>query len=115
MRKFIYSYLAVFALAGLPALANDLSFTGTITEVVSAIHLPPVSEHDALWKKAKVTGSSQIVEIWFASSRDVMWYRAPKLTVGEHAAFVAHENQGDISNLPLHAYYVLDPADVVVQ
>jgi hypothetical protein len=60
---------------------------------------PPRSEHDPEWQVATVRVTSAIrggsvgetATVIFAGSRDIEWFNAPKLAVGQDAVFIAHK------------------------
>jgi hypothetical protein len=104
----------------------QLIVVGTVTTTedgdrISGMPKRRGTEHDPHWQVATVTVESrlkgaapQTVQVIFASSRDVMWYRAPKLQSGQHAVFLL-QDPGVISPMPratAKLYTVLDPADV---
>jgi hypothetical protein len=81
--------------------------------------LPPASEHDPLWRTAFVAvervekgdvKEGQRLELAYASSRDVMWFRAPKPAPGERAVFLAHRRTLD--ELDVTALAIVEPLDV---
>ena len=60
-----------------------------------------MSEHDPHWQEALVevtevvkglAGQRKVVVV-FASSKDVLWYKAPKFQVGQHGLFTLHKQQ----------------------
>ena len=63
-----------------------------------AVH-KPISEHDPLWREAVVAvdavekghhpGDQAVVQ--FPASRDVAWYRVPKLQEGQQGVFLLHK------------------------
>jgi hypothetical protein len=67
----------------------------------------PVSEHDPLWADAQVTVQQTLLDdandvvapssavIRFPSSNDIAWYAAPKLTAGQTAILIVHQDSGD--------------------
>jgi len=56
------------------------------------------SEHDPEWQVASVkvvspiqkTTAGQVVTVLFPASRDIVWYRVPKLKTGQDAIFITH-------------------------
>jgi hypothetical protein len=56
------------------------------------------SEHDPEWQVASVkvatpiqkATAGQVVTVLFPASRDIVWYRAPKLKAGQDAIFITH-------------------------
>lgn len=92
------------------------------------------SEHDPEWQVASVKVVTplhggklgQVVTIVFSASRDIMWFFAPKLKVGEDAVFLAQPpNQQDLTvsrSRGLAAlqekqpvYFATEPSDVLPQ
>lgn len=66
-----------------------------IMEAAAAAAKPRESEHDPHWATATVVVDQVIkgttpktVKVMFANSQDVMWYRAPKLAVGQRAVLL---------------------------
>jgi len=60
---------------------------------------PPSSEHDPMWRMAVIVVDSgekgdvkegQRIQVAYASSDDVMWFRAPKPQQGDKAVFLLH-------------------------
>jgi len=82
--------------------------------------LPPTSEHDPLWRAAVVVVESgekgdmkegQRVQIAYASSDDVMWFRAPKPEQGDRAVFLLHRHELiEAANVDLLA--IVEPLDM---
>jgi hypothetical protein len=75
------------------------------------------SEHDPRWAIAKVEVDESIkgrksgtIDVLFASSEDVMWYRAPKLVVGQKATMLLQKGAPDVENKLADA--VVDELDV---
>jgi hypothetical protein len=80
---------------------------------------PPGSEHDPMWRTAVVSVESlekgdlkqgQRVKVAFASSRDVMWFRAPKPEPGEQAVFLLHQRQ--LPELDVEMLAIVEPLDM---
>lgn len=80
---------------------------------------PPDSEHDPQWRTAVVVvervekgdaKEGQRLEIAFASSRDVMWFRAPKPAQGERAVFLVHRRK--LEELDVTALAIVEPLDM---
>ena len=66
-----------------------------IMEVATTTARPRETEHDPHWTMATVVvdrvikgQTSKTVKVMFANSQDVMWYRAPKLAVGQRAVLL---------------------------
>jgi hypothetical protein len=118
----------------------DLVFRGTVdsvsplgTETEEAKKTaPPGSEHDPEWQVANVRiaaalrggEAGKFVTIIFPASRDIVWFNAPKLKVGQDAVFLCHApNKQDTTLSRSHAlaalqekqpvYFVTDPFDVL--
>jgi len=80
---------------------------------------PPDSEHDPQWRTAVVVvervekgdvKEGQRLEVAFASSRDVMWFRAPKPAKGERAVFLLHRRK--LEQLDVTALAIVEPLDL---
>ena len=80
---------------------------------------PPSSEHDPQWRTAFVVvervekgdmKAGQRVEIAYASSRDVMWFRAPKPAEGDRAVFLGHRRE--LEDLDVTALAIVEPMDM---
>jgi hypothetical protein len=89
------------------------------TRPVGRTEQPPASEHDPLWRTAVVVvergekgdlNEGQRVEVAYASSRDVMWFRAPKPAPGDRAVFVLHSRGLEELNVEMLA--IVDPLDM---
>ena len=83
------------------------------------MELPPGSEHDPLWRLAVVVvehaekgdvKEGERLTFAYASSDDVMWFRAPKPEVGQQAVFLLHRRRLDEWNEVVLA--VDEPIDV---
>jgi hypothetical protein len=102
--------------------AADLIATG---EVIESRPLepdePPRSEHDPDWWIARLTVASVLkggkprgaVEVLFANSTDIVWYRSPKLHRGTTGIFLLHRlKQEEVPKAaPRAAYQATDPLD----
>ncbi len=80
---------------------------------------PPDSEHDPQWRTALVVvervekgdvNEGERLEVAFASSRDVMWFRAPKPAPGERAVFLLHRRK--LEELDVTALAIVEPLDM---
>ncbi len=108
--------------------SSELVVVGKVTSVkpaealTAAIRSARLSEHDPQFLEATIeverTEKGQLsgntVKVVFPSSMDVMWYKAPKLKVGQEGAFILHADEmkrviGAV-NLP-KVYTVLDSND----
>jgi hypothetical protein len=76
-----------------------------------------LSEHDPHWAVATVEVDeavkgrpSRTIRVLFASSDDVMWHRAPKLTVGQRAVMFLQKGAPEVQDKRANA--VLDELDV---
>jgi hypothetical protein len=77
----------------------------------------PQSEHDPRWAIAEVEVDQSVkgrksgtIEVVFASSEDVMWYRAPKLVVGQKATMLLQKGAPEVEDK--HADAVVNELDV---
>ncbi|MCA1649946.1 MAG: hypothetical protein LC753_06535, partial [Acidobacteria bacterium] len=75
------------------------------------------SEHDPRWAIAEVEVDESLkgrksgtIEVLFASSEDVMWYRAPKLVVGQKATMLLQKGAPEVEDKRADA--VVDELDV---
>jgi hypothetical protein len=87
----------------------------------------PPSEHDPEWHIASVRvvtslqGGAQgdVVNVLFPASRDIVWFNAPKLAVGQEAIFITHKaDREDAKNLrgpAVAALLAAQPVEVVSQ
>lgn len=108
--------------AGLKARAVEASsvVVGRVTgvvEIAAAAATERLSEHDPHWATATVAVDQVIkgrvpktVKVLFANSQDVMWYRAPKLAVGQHAVMLLHKGAPGVTDKRANA--VLNELDV---
>jgi hypothetical protein len=80
---------------------------------------PPGSEHDPLWRLAVVVveraekgevKEGERVTVAYASSDDVMWFRAPKPVQGQQAVFLLQRRR--LEELGETALAVVEPIDV---
>jgi hypothetical protein len=82
----------------------ELVVTGRVTSTRPvARDSPPLSEHDPEWSIARVAvdsvlkgpSSRRTVEVLFASSMDIAWYRSPKLEEGASGVFILRRRDED--------------------
>jgi hypothetical protein len=91
-------------------------------EVVSVARLAPQrpgirSEHDPDWWQAMVQVesvekgdvSTKTISVLFANSRDIAWYKSPKLKQGDRGIWLLHNR--DISGRPVPGLAVTDSLD----
>jgi hypothetical protein len=102
--------------------AADLVVVGQVTSTKRlAGDAPPQSEHDPEWAIARVAVESVIkgrtsrktVEVLYASSRDIAWYKSPKLEEGTRGVFILrtrHEDEAPPEVAPA-VYQATDPLD----
>ncbi|MGA2779346.1 MAG: hypothetical protein ABSF94_17460 [Steroidobacteraceae bacterium] len=82
---------------------------------------PPRSEHDPAWSIARVTVTAVLkgrkpkaeIEVLFASSDDIVWFRSPKLRDGASGILLLiHLKEDEIpKHVPRSAYQATDPLD----
>jgi len=82
---------------------------------------PPRSEHDPDWSIARVTVGSVLkgprsrktIEVLFASSEDIVWYKSPKLHEGASGVFILRTRDEDEAprELAPTVYQATDPLD----
>lgn len=78
----------------------------------------PPGEHDPLWWEATIAVESvekgaledAVVRVYFPSSTDVAWYRAPKFIAGQEGIWILRRTE--IRGLAVEGYTALDPLDV---
>lgn len=87
------------------------------------------SEHDPEWvvaqvavvrairgqPKARTCGQGSCVEVAFAQSKDIRWFRAPKLAPGQEAVFLLRPAQSELlreGEEPPAAYVLMHPDDL---
>ena len=88
----------------------------------------PPSEHDPEWHVASVRvvanlqgggEQSQVVNVMFPASRDIVWFSAPKLAVGQEAIFITHTPDREDTRLMrapgVAALLAAQPVEVVSQ
>ena len=102
-----------------------LIVTGSVTSArVLERPFPPRSEHDPEWAIARVAVRAALkgrkpkgeIEVLYASSRDIAWYKSPKLHEGASGIFILHvvEKEGEEEQLRDQArppYKAVDPLD----
>src|SRR5215210_1103664 len=80
---------------------------------------PPTSEHDPMWRTAVVVvergekgdaKEGQRLKVAYASSDDVMWFRAPKPEPGDQAVFLLH--QRELPELQAELLAIVEPLDM---
>jgi hypothetical protein len=76
---------------------------------------PPTSEHDPLWWIARIHVRRALkgrhrgdIAVRFPSSRDIAWYRVPKLRRGQEGIFVLHRDGVELDDAVLA---ILHPED----
>jgi len=100
----------------------DMIGTGQVVSVRPLERpFPPRSEHDPDWSIARVTVGSVLkgprsrktIEVLFASSEDIVWYKSPKLHEGESGVFILRtrdENEAPRELAPT-VYQATDPLE----
>lgn len=108
-------------------------FVGEVKEIrlptAPALRAAPrrVTEHDPEWREAVVQVTSAIkgvkadqqIVVRFSASRDVAWYRAPKLTVGQMSTFLLKPDtttgapMASLAGQQVHAYQALAEGSVL--
>jgi hypothetical protein len=100
----------------------DLVVAGHVTSARPvAEEAEPVSEHDPLWWIARIAVESVLkgrssrrnVEVLFASSLDIAWYRSPKLDEGVSGIFILRKRDADEApkEVAESVYQATDPLD----
>lgn len=103
----------------------EMIVTGEVTASrVLERPFPPRSEHDPEWGIARIAVRAVLkgkkpkgdVEVLFASSQDIAWYKSPKLREGMHGIFLLHlagqEDEDDHPrDLPRPIHKAIDPLD----
>jgi hypothetical protein len=97
-----------------------------VTGEVAASHplqpdVPPKSEHDPIWWVARVAVASILkgrkprgeLEVLFANSADIAWWKSPKLHRGTTGVFLLHRvNEDEVPrDVPHPVYQATDPVD----
>jgi hypothetical protein len=101
----------------------QLAVVGEVTNtkrLVDPYH--PTSEHDPDWWVARVaveetlkgSSSRKNVDVLFANSDDIAWYKVPKLHQGNRGIFLLHgwDDHARPPDAPRRALVVTDPLDV---
>jgi hypothetical protein len=102
--------------------AADLIVVGEVDECRALEReFPPRSEHDPEWWIARVAVASVLkgrkprgeVEVLFANSTDIVWYKSPKLHKGTSGVFLLHRLKEDEAprHVPRATYQATDPLD----
>lgn len=102
--------------------AADLIVTGEVAESRQIERRsPPRSEHDPEWWIARVAVASVLkgrkprgtVEVLFANSDDIVWFKSPKLHRERSGIFLLHRIKEDElpRGVPRSAYQATDPLD----
>jgi hypothetical protein len=100
----------------------DLVVVGRVTSAKRlAGDAPPRSEHDPEWAIARVSVESVVkgrtsrktVDVLYASSRDIAWYKSPKLDEGTSGVFILHTRHEDEAppEVAPSVYQATDPLD----
>jgi hypothetical protein len=101
----------------------DAVVVGKVTETgpVGRTEPPPASEHDPQWRTAVVVvergekgdlKEGQPVRVAYPSSRDVMWFLAPKPQPGDRAVFLLHRREPDESDVKAELLAIVEPIDM---
>jgi hypothetical protein len=108
--------------------SSDLIVVGKVVSVkpsevmAAAVQTARLTEHDPQFLEATIevqraekgTAPGKTVEVVFPSSMDVMWYKTPKLKVGQEGAFLLHAGEAEqalgVPKLP-QVYSMLEPSD----
>jgi hypothetical protein len=99
-----------------------LAVSGIASEPVRFVSAPAgggrISEHDPDYHSFTITidtvekgGASpgQTIQVLFANSKDIAWYRSPKVKAGDHGVWLLHNR--DPSGNPVPALVVVHPLD----
>jgi hypothetical protein len=100
----------------------DLVVTGTASEPARFVSAPAgggqVSEHDPDYFNVTITVETvekgaatpgQTVQVLFANSKDIAWYRSPKIKAGDHGVWLLQNR--DLSGKPVPGLAVIHPLD----
>lgn len=104
--------------------AADLIVTGEVAESeMTGSARSPESEHDPMWWIARVTVKSVVkgrkpsgkLEVLFASSADIAWFKSPKLYPGTSGILLLqHVKADDVpKEVSRTAYQATDPLDLI--
>jgi hypothetical protein len=102
----------------------DIICTGQVASVKALDRpFPPSSEHDADWSIAGVSvesvlkgsTSKKTIEVLFASSKDIVWFKSPKLHEGDSGVFIlqTREEREAPAELAPTVYQATDPLSFV--
>lgn len=89
------------------------------TRPVGRAPQPPASEHDPQWRTAVVVvergekgdvKEGQRIRVAYASSRDVMWFEAPKPVQDDRAVFLLHRRE--LAEVQVELFAILEPIDM---
>jgi hypothetical protein len=99
--------------------AADVVVTGKVMSVTPIQEVDPltVSEHTPMWAVARIqvtvvekgTPTVNEVDVAYPQSRDVVWYRAPKFSVGQEGVWILRRQP--LRGLEREALTALDPLD----
>jgi len=92
-------------------------FAPQAATVAAAVPARRVSEHDPDWCATTITVESvekgshagKTVDVIYPNSRDVVWFRAPKVQAGDHGVWLLHNR--DHHGKPVPALAVTHPLD----
>jgi hypothetical protein len=98
----------------------DLVVAGKVTRVEKSTKRAPAqpeTEHDPMWREAVISVESvekgklegKTVVVVFPASKDVMWAKAPKFTVGQEGVWLLHK--GQFKGVKIDGHTALNPLD----